>query len=76
MSLRVPFFISRVVCVSSIWYDAYSASVSDINIGVMLIIVSVRWKDRFWDSEVFVLACGLNIRVFQIMRWSSESLLP
>jgi len=32
--------------------------------------VSVGWKDRFGGSEVFVLACGLNIRVFQIMRWS------
>ena len=47
-----------------------SAYFSDINVGVMLMIVSVRWKDRFCDSEMFVLACDLSIRVFQIMRWS------
>jgi hypothetical protein len=47
-----------------------SAYFSDINIGAMLMIVPVRWKDRFCDSEVFALACGLSIHVFQIMLWS------
>ena len=41
----------------------------------MLMIVLVDGKYRFYGLKVFVLARGLNIRVFQIMRWSSAFVL-